>query len=183
MTVYFIGAILLAAAGIGLWRLSRGRKQTLKVLIRIGALAMVLVSPLLLLAFAFTGTMCGRYDFRPVHAPNGVWFAAVSEDDCGATDSFHSSVQIWSGEYTFFNPFGSRVFAKTIFTIGHDPRRLKLEWKGSNVLVIGYPNDSAAPNEFLCRSRWKDVQIECISYTPDYRESVGPMPNPKRWFH
>ena len=183
MRVYFIGAFVLAAAGIGLWRLSRGRGRALKALIRIGALGMVLASALSLLGFLFTGAMCGRYDFPSAHAPNGFWVAAVSEQDCGALDSFHSSVQIWSRRHTLLNPFGSRMLASTIFTIGHDPRLLKLEWNGPSVLVIRYPNDSATPNEFLCRSRWKDVQIECISYTPDYRKSVGNMPNPKRWFY
>ena len=47
------------------------------------------------------------------------------------------------------------------------------------MLVIRYPNNSAAPNAFLCRSRWKDVQIESISYTPDHHKSVAHMPNPK----
>jgi hypothetical protein len=183
MGVYFIGAVLLAAVGLGLWRLSRGRRRALKALIRIGALGIVSVSALLLLGFLFSGAMCGRYDFPSVHAPNGFWVAAVSEQDCGAVDSFHSSVQIWSRKHTLLNPFASRMFASAIFTIGHDPRLLKLEWNGPNVLVIRYPKDSPTPNEFLCRSRWKDVQIECISYVPDYRKPVGDMPNPKRWFY
>ena len=180
---YFIGAVLLAAAGIGLWRLSRGWKRPLKILTRIGALFIILVSPLLLLAFLMTGAMCGRYDFPSVRAPNGNWVAGVSEIDCGAGDSFHSFVQIWSSQHTLLNPLGSRVLGSTVFRIGDDPVLVDLEWTEPKVLVIRYPNDSDRPEEFLCQSPWKDVQIECISYAPHYPYPVGNRPNPKRWFY
>jgi hypothetical protein len=179
MTIYFIGALLCPAAGIGLWRLSRRWQRPMRVVIRIGALVIASISPLLMLAFLIAGLMCGRYDFPEVHAPNGVWAVAVSEEDCGATDSFHSSVEIWSLN-RFLNPFRSHVFASTVFRIGHDPRLLQLEWKGPNVLVIRY--DPREPDEFFCRPRWKDVQVQCISYSPSYREPVA-MPTVKRWFY
>jgi hypothetical protein len=133
-----------------------------------------------MLASLMTGVICGRYDFPEVHAPDGVWAAAVSEEDCGATDSFHSSVQIWSLKRKFLNPVGS--YARTVFTIGHDPRLVQLEWKGPNVLVIRYPDDSER-DEFLCRPRWKDVQVQCISYSPSYGKPVAEMPTVKRWFY
>lgn len=183
MTVYFMGAMLFAAAGIGLWRSSRRRQRALKVVIRIGALVIASFSPLLLLGFLMTGLICGRYDFPEVHAPNGAWAAAVSEEDCGATDSFHSSVEIWRLKHEFLNPLGRHVLASRVFTIGHDPRFLQLAWKGPNVLVIRYPADSREPDEFSCRPRWKDIQVQCISYSPSYREPVAEMPPVKRWFH
>lgn len=183
MTIYFISAIILGLAAIGVWRLSRGRTRATKVLIRICASAIVVIFALSLMAFLFTGAVCGRYDFPPVRAPNGIWVAAVSEEDCGAMDSFHSSVEIWSRKHTLRNPFGSRMLSSTIFTIGHDPRLLKLQWNGSSILVIRYPNDSRSPDEFVCQSRRKSVQIECIPYTPDYSKSRGTMPTPKRWFY
>lgn len=182
MLIYFIGAVLLATSGLGLWRLSRTWKRPLKILTRIPALFIVLGSPLLLLAFLLTGAMCGRYDFPSVRETNGRWVAGVSEIDCGAVDSFHSFVQIWSSQHTLLNPLGSRVLGSTVFKIGHDPVLIHLEWTAPNVLVIRYPNDSDSPREFFCRSRWKDVEIECISYAPHYPYSVGNRPNPKRWF-
>jgi hypothetical protein len=141
------------------------------------------VSPLLLLAFLVTGVMCGRYDFPPVHTPDGDWVAAVSEVDCGAADSFHSFAQIWSSKPTLLNPFGSRVVGSTVFKIGDAPELIHLEWTTPTRLVVRYPSDSDRPEEFLCRSRWKDVQIECIAYAPRsrYPETLA-KPNPKRWF-
>ena len=183
MTVYLISAILFAAGGIGLWRLSRRRQRLLKVVIRIGASVIASLSPLMLLGFLITGVICGRYDFPEVPAPNGIWDAAVSEEDCGATDSFHSSVEVWSIRHKSLNPLGSHLFESTVFRIGHDPRLLHLEWKGPNVLVIRYPDDPRESDEFFCRSRWKDVQVQCISYSPNYREPVHEMPAVKRWFH
>lgn len=184
MTVYFVAAILFAGAGIGLWRLSRRRKKPVKILIRIGAVLIVLLSPLLMLAFLVTGAMCGRYDFAPVHMPDGYWAASVSEVDCGAVDSFHSFVQIWSSRPSLRNPFASRVLGSTVLRIGDDPLLVHLEWASPTALVIRYPNDSDMPDEFLCRSRWKDVQIECLPYTPNYPYTVkvGDRPNPTRWF-
>ena len=179
MTIYLIGAILLALTGIGLWRFSRGRKRPLKIVLRIGALSAILFSPLFLLAFLFSGVVCGRYDFPPIRAPNGYWVAGVSEVDCGAMDSFHSFVQIWSSEHSLLN---TRLLGSTVFKSGNDPVRLNLKWTGPNVLVIEYPNDSARPDEFVCRSRSRNVQIECIPYAPDYRKPGRNRPNPKTWF-
>lgn len=182
MTVYLIGAVLLAAIGIGLWRLSRGWKKPLKILTRITAVFIILISPLLLLAFLVTGVMCGRDDFPPVRETNGQWVAGVSEEDCGAADSFHSFVQIWSSQHTLLNPLGSRILGRTVFRIGQDPDLVHLEWMEPKTLVIRYPNDSDRPDEFVCQSGLKDVQIECISYTPHYPYSVESRPNSKRWF-
>jgi hypothetical protein len=121
MTIYFIGAILFAAAGTGLWRLSRARKMALKVIIRIVALCILSVVPLLLLGFLFTGAMCGRYDFPSVRAQDGHWVAGVSEVDCGAIDSFHSFVEVWSSRHTLLNPFSSRLLGTAVFQLGQDP--------------------------------------------------------------
>jgi hypothetical protein len=182
MTIYLIGAILFAVAGTCLWRLSRGRKRTLKVLVRIGALCILSVAPVLLLGFLFTGAMCGRYDFPSVRAQDGHWVAGVSEVDCGAIDSFHSFVEVWSSRHTLLNPFSSRLLGTTVFQLGQDPVLVYLEWTEPNVLVIRYPNDSENPEEFFCRSRWNNVQIKCIPYKPHYPYSVVNRPKPKRWF-
>lgn len=175
-----VAGVLLAGA-LALWRFSRRWKTPSKVLTRTGAGALASVSPFLVLLFLFRGLMCGRYDFPGVEAPNGSWVASVNEEDCGAVDSFHSSVQIWQhGWYTLLTP--SERIHRTVFSIEHDPRLLQLEWKGKDLLVIRYPNDSRSP-DFLCRSRWRDVQIECISYTPDYSKPVAKMPSVKRWLY
>jgi hypothetical protein len=64
------------------------------------------------------------------------------------------------------------VHPTTVFTVGHDPRLLKLEWAEPHALVIRYPNDSRSPEEFRCESQWEDVQIKCIPFVPD---SVPPL--------
>jgi len=177
----FVAAVLLAAA-VMLWRWSRPWKMRWKIPARIGTALLALLSPLALLLFGVRGLMCGRYDFLPVQSPNESWVASVSEEDCGATDSFHSSVEIWRhGWYSLFVP--SERIHRTVFSISHDPRRIELEWKGTNQLLIRYPNDSNDPEEFLCRPRWADVQIQCVSYTPDYDKAVGPMPPVKKWWY
>jgi hypothetical protein len=180
MTLLFVAGILLASA-VGLWLFSRRWKRLWKVVTRIGAAVLALVSPLVVLLFLFRGLMCGRYDFPAVQAPDGSWVASVSEEDCGATDSFHSSVQIWRrGWYALLIP--SEGMHRTVFSTEHDPRLLQLEWKGRNFLLIRYPNDSRSPDDF-CRSKWGDVQIECVSYTPDYSKPVANMPSLKRWLY
>jgi len=75
------------------------------------------------------------------------------------------------------SPLGS------IFASGDDPRLVQVEWKGTNLLVIRYPNDSNRLDELRCRSQWGDVQIQCISYTPDYTKPVAKMPPLKKWFY
>lgn len=182
MTVYFIGAVLLAVSGMGLWRLSRGWKRPLKILTRTCAVFVILASPLLLLAFLLSGAMCGRYDFPSVHARNGDWVAGVSEEDCGAADSFHSFVQIWGIKHTFRNPLGSRILGSTVFTIGDDPVLVDVKWTEPKVLVIRYPSDSFSRDELFCASQWKDVRIKCIPYAPHYPYSVSGRPHPKTWF-
>lgn len=127
--------------------------------------------------------MRGRYEFPAVRAPRGFSVAAVSEEDCGAADSFHSSVQVWSRKLTLHNPLGNRVLGSTIFEIGNDPRLIKLEWKGPGLLVVRYPDKYTTAGEFFCKPRWRNIQIECVPYTPDYNKPPGRMPNPKRWFH
>ena len=65
---------------------------------RVGAVALALISALTsaltLLFFLFGLVMCGRHEFPPVSSGEGRLIAQVSEEDCGATDSFHSSVQL-----------------------------------------------------------------------------------------
>jgi hypothetical protein len=167
----FVGMLLIVAA-IGLWYLSR-RWQTLwKVIARIGSLALTLISVLLGSLFFFVGGLCGRYEFPAVTSPDGLSTASVSEEDCGATDSFHSSVQL----------SGRKGGPATVATIGHDPRLIELEWKGANELVVRYPNDSSRAREFRCQSTWEDVRIECVGYAPDYTKPVRKMPPVTRWW-
>jgi hypothetical protein len=183
MTIFFVGAIILALAGIGVWRLSARGKRWLRVFTRIGALAAILASAFSMFLFLFSGVMCARYDFPSVRAPNGYWTAAVSEEDCGALDSFHSAVQIWSAKHALLNPFASRELGKTVFKIGNDPTLLHVQWAGANVLVIQYPNKYSTPDEFLCRSQWKGVRIQCVPYPPVFPARNVPQARIKRWFY
>jgi hypothetical protein len=125
----------------------------------------------------------GDTTFPQLHRQMEVEWPSVSEQDCGAVDSFHSAVQLRKpNRATFFHPFGrSRVHPTTVFTVGHDPRLLKLEWAGPHALVIRYPNDSRSPEEFRCESQWEDVQIKRIPFVPDYSTPVAKMPPVKRW--
>jgi hypothetical protein len=172
MRLPVVAGILLVAAAIGLWHFSRKCQRMWKLLARVSALALISIAALLTLLSLVGGSMCGRYDFPPVPSPDGLSMASVSEEDCGATDSFHSSVQL---------SLRKRGVA-TVFTIGHDPRLIELEWRGANLLAIRYPNDSRTPEEFRCQSAWDEVQIECVAYTPDYSKPLATMPPVKRGF-
>lgn len=111
------------------------------------------------------------------HRPTDVSIAQVSEEDCGAVDSFQSFVPLWREKQgTSARLFGKREHSMTVFTVGHDPRLLGLEWKDARTLIIRYPNDSRSLREFRCQSRSDDVQIECIAYTPDYSKPAVEMP-------
>jgi hypothetical protein len=181
MALLILAALLIAVA-VALWHLTRNSRWRWKLLARIAAGAVACSSALILLLFLFSGAMCGRYDFPPASSADGGWVAQVSEEDCGAVDSFHSSVQLWRDRRGFFaHLLGKRERSTTIFTVGHDPRLLKLEWKDAKTLLIQYPNDSRSASEFRCQSQWDDIQIGCIAYTPDYSKPVGKMPPVKRW--
>jgi len=177
-----VAALLVAAMAIGLWIVGRRGRGVWKIFAGIGAAVLASGSALLILLFLFTAAMCGRYDFPPVSSADGGLVASVSETDCGAVDSFHSTVQVWrKNRSTLLHPFGGRVYVTTIFTVGHDPRLLDLEWDGPHALVIRYPNDSRYPEEFRCQSQWQDVQIKCVPFVPDYSKPVAKMPPVKRW--
>ena len=112
--------------------------------------------------------------FRPSRQRTDTAWPASREEDCGATDSFHSSVQLRQRVSIFFHPFkGPPV---TVFTVSHDPRLLQVQWTGPRTLEIKYPNDSPYPEEFSCLPNAGDVQVMCIGYTPEYGKPVGRMP-------
>jgi hypothetical protein len=179
--VLLLSTGLLAAVAVALWYVTRKSQRYSKLSARIGAVALACISALTLLLFVFRGVMCGRCDFPPVSSADGRLIAQVSEEDCGAADSFHSSVQLWREKQgTLAHPFGKREHSMTVFTVGHDPRLLELEWKG-RMLLIHYPNDSRSLAEFRCQSKWADVQIECIAYKPDYSKPAAKIPPVKRW--
>jgi hypothetical protein len=84
-------------------------------------------SALTLLLFLFSGAMCGRYEFAPISSRDGKLAAEVSEEDCGAGDSFHSSVHLWQNRQGFFaHLLGRRGHSTAVFTVGHDPRLINL---------------------------------------------------------
>lgn len=171
-----LAAGLLAATAIALWYLPRNSRRLWKLTARIAAGILICASALPLLGFLFRTVMCGRYEFPPVSSRDGKLAAEVSEEDCGAVDSFHSSVNLWQhGEGFFAHLFGKRAHSTTVFTVGHDPRLIDLLWKDDRTLLIRYPSDFRSPAEFWCQS-----QVECVGYLPDYSKSVGKMPPVQR---
>jgi hypothetical protein len=51
-------------------------------------------------------------------------------------------VQLWQDRRGFSrNLLGKLEHPTTIFTVGNDPRLLKLEWQDAKTLLILYPND------------------------------------------
>jgi hypothetical protein len=181
--VLLLSAELLAAVALSLWYITRKSRRYWKLSARIGAVALACISALMLLLSLFSAGMCARYDFPPVSSADGRLIAQVSEEDCGAVDSFHSFVQLWREKQgTSARLFGKREHSMTVFTVGHDPRLLGLEWKDARTLIIRYPNDSRSLREFRRQSRSDDVQIECIAYTPDYSKPAVEMPPVKSFW-
>lgn len=181
MFLLIIAALLIAAA-VAVWFLPRKKRWYWKLLGRTASGILACGSGLTLLLFLFGGVMCGRYEFSPVSSMDGKLTAEVSEEDCGAVDSFHSSVDLWQNRQGFFaHMLGKQGYATTIFTVGNDPRRINLSWKDDRTLLIRYPSDSSDPSEFSCRSQWRNIQIECVGYVPDYNTPVGSMPPVQRW--
>ena len=77
----------------------------------------------------------------------------MSEEDCGAMDSFHSSVKLCQHREGFFaHLFGKRAHSTTVFTVGHDPRLIDLAWKDDRTLLIRYPGDYRNPAELRCEA-------------------------------
>ena len=185
VAITLIAGLLLAAFAVGLGRLTRNSRRPWKLFAMIGVVAMACISALslLLVLFAFVsgGAMCGRYDFPPTSSPDGRSIARVTEEDCGAVDSFHSSVELWRYRHGISSKlFGNQKDLTTVLQVGHDPRLLKLEWESSKTLIIQYPRDSRSPSEFRCQTQWDDVRVECIAYKPDYSKRLGEMPPVKR---
>jgi hypothetical protein len=181
MALLLVGALLVAAAA-ALWRAPRNSRWHWKLLGRMAAGILLCASALTLLLFLFRGVTCGRYEFPPISSRDGKLAAEVSEEDCGATDSFHSSVRLWQNRQGLSaRLLGRRGHSTIVFTIGHDPRLVDLSWADYRTLLIRYPNDSREPSEFRCQPHWEGIQIECIGYTPDYGKPVGKMPSVQRW--
>jgi len=180
MTLLIVGALLIAAA-IALWLLPRNSRWHWKLLGRLVAGILMCASALTVLLFFIGSAMCGRYEFPPILSSDRKLAAEVSDEDCGATDSFHSSVNLWRDRQGFFaHLFGRRGQSTTVFTVGHDPRLIDLSWRNDHTLLIRYPSDSRDPAEFRCQAKWEGVQIECVGYTPDYNKPVGKMPPVQR---
>ena len=172
---------LLAATSIALWYVPRNSRRLWKLTARIAAGILICASALPLLGFLFSSAMCGRYEFPPISSSDGKLAAEVSEEDCGAVDSFHSSVNLgqhWEG--FFAHLFGKRAHSTTVFTVGHDPRLIDLSWTDDRTLLIRYPSDFRNPAEFSCQSQWEGIRVECVGYAPDYNEFIGKMPPVQR---
>jgi hypothetical protein len=179
--VLLLVAGLLAATAVALWYLPRNSRRLWKLTARIAAGVLICASALPLLGFLFGNVMCGRYEFPPISSRDGKLAAEVSEEDCGAVDSFHSSVSLWQHREGFFaHLFGRRAHSTTVFTVGHDPRLIDLSWKDDRTLLIRYPIDSRNPAEFWCQSQWEGIRVECVGYAPDYGKPVGKMPPVQR---
>lgn len=177
----FITAVLLIGAATALWVLPRKSRWYWKLLGRGTAGALFCASALTLLLVLFVGGICGRYEFPPVSSRDGKLVAQVNEEDCGATDSFHTSVKLWK---TRHGPsawlLGKQGNSATVFTVGHDPRLVVLLWKNDGTLLIRYPNDSRVPAEFRCQPQWGSIHIDCLGYAPDYSKPVAAMPPVQR---
>jgi len=179
--ILLLVAGLLAATAVVLWYLPRNSRRLWKLTARIAAGTLISASSLPVLVFVFTSAMCGRYEFPPISSRDGKLAAEVSEEDCGAVDSFHSSVHLWQHREGFFAYLlGKRRHATIVFTVGHDPRLIYLSWKDDRTLLIRYPSDFRNPAEFRCQSQWEGIQIECVGYAPDYSKPVGKMPPVQR---
>jgi hypothetical protein len=172
----------LVAVAVALWYLSRNARRVWKFTARMAAGILICASTLPLLAFLLSrNTMCGRYDFPAISSPDGKVAAEVSEEDCGAVDSFHSSVSLWQPREDFLvRVFGKRANSAKIFKLGHDPRLIDLSWKDDRTLLIRYPSDYGKLAEFRCQSQWEGIRIECVGYTPDYSKPLGKMPPAQR---
>ena len=177
-----ITAVLFIGAAIVLWFLPRNSRWYWKLLGRGAAGLLFCASTLTFLIFLFGVTACGRYEFPPVPSKDGRLIAQVSEEDCGAVDSFHSSVKLWERRQ---RPsawlLGKQGNSVTVFTVGHDPRLIDLSWKDNRRLLIRYPNDSHDPTEFSCQPQWGTIQIDCVGYSPDYNKPVAGMPPVHSW--
>lgn len=181
MIIVLIIALALSGISAALWCLAGGWRTPWKLPLRGGAVLLAFASALLTLIGLFGFVMCGRYDFAPVSSPDGRAVARVREEDCGAMDSFHSSVQLQlKKEGPFRDLFRGR--SAEVFTIASSPRSLDLEWSGPDTLVIHYPNYSREPDEFSCRSRLGRIRIECVPYASGYGNRTETMPPVKSLF-
>jgi hypothetical protein len=175
--VILITAALLIGATFALWFLPRNSRWFWRLLGRAGAAVLFCASMLTLLLFLFGFAACGRYEFPPVPSRDGRLIGQVCEEDCGATDSFHSYVKLWKkrqGPLAWL--FGNQANAATVFTVGSDPRDIVLTWMDDRTLLIRYPNDSRDPTEFRCQPQWGTIRIDCVRYSPDSSRPVGEMP-------
>lgn len=180
MVLLFVAGLLVTTA-IVLWYLPRKSRMLWKVAGRIASGLLVCASVPLFLAFLWGSVMCGSYEFTPISSPDWRLAAEVTEEDCGATDSFHSSVNVWQyREGLFAHLFGKRAHSTTVFTVEHDPRLIDVAWQDDRTLLIQYPNDYRNPAEFMCQSQWKSIRVECIGYAPDYNKPLSSMPPVQR---
>jgi hypothetical protein len=179
----FLFSIPLAATAVALWYFTRHSRRLWKITARIAAVVLLCASVLPALGLVYLRSWCNRYEFPPIPSRDGSMIAEVNEKDCGAIDSYHSSVYLWQRREGFFaHVFGKRAHLTTVFTSEEDSRFIDLEWKDDRTLLIRYPSGSRPPEGFECESQWRGIRIECVGYEPDYSKPPGKMPPVKTGF-
>src|SRR5439155_20704475 len=74
------------------------------------------------------------------------------EEDCGAVDSFHSSVELWRYRHGISSKlFGNQKDLTTVLQVGHDPRLLSLNGRARRRLSFSTHVIHAAPASFAVK--------------------------------
>lgn len=172
-----LGAFLLIAFCVFLWKRVRNRSRMAQAGAAIGLLALIVVAVGMALAFLFTHAMCGEYVFPAVEASDHSAIAQVTEFDCGATSPFTSIVRLRSTKSLAARLKWNRWH--TVFAIEHDPRLISLKWTGPQELTIRHPIPYRG--SVKCDSTWGDVKITCEPYKPDEKLRLPQLPEPNQW--
>jgi hypothetical protein len=170
---------LFACIAFGLLFFGRNLRKSWRAIAYGVAALSVLAASLSMMLFIFSG-MCGRYDYTEMASPDGEYIARVSEEDCGAMDSFHTRVNLWKRGTVHCSTHGK---ATAVFNSSDAPNFVELKWLGPNSLTILYPDRPSGPEKFSCVRQMQSVQITCVPYTADNKQPpVQEKPIVQHWF-
>ena len=178
-----VASLVLVLLGFFLWKLARKRHRVWKALAGFGCALLGVSSVGLVLSFSFVHFMCGQYVSPEVLSPAGGAVARITEFDCGATDGFHSSVELRSNQLKLTaSGLRKRLLFSEAFAADQSPTLIGVTWTGERELLIQYSRlDPRHLASFHCEPSWQEIRINCQAVdTPPTTRALS-LSGPYRW--
>lgn len=138
---------------------SRAKRVSVILIACVLAIAAIF-SSCLCVGFAMSTWVCGDVLGEEAVSPDGRYRVQVHDRECGAMDSFHTSVEIEDRNHRGRFPFVWRRRHVTILGTNHglSPYDVRLNWEADRILVISIKR-GLSPDVRTRRTKWGDIII------------------------